>query len=541
MSSDTGPFYSMGLQTYRVPLALYATNREKLLNSLRSHYSCLAGKVVYLEGGISTTRDATDHEPLFRQESYFHYLFGVREPDVCGCIELDTGRATLFIPKLPEDYATFMGRIKSCEEVREDYGVDEVRYVEEIEDYLLKIVGKDESATKTESEEAEEKKDGSNHSTAQILLMAGLNTDSGKTSTAPKLPKSLQTYADSTDLLHNLLAECRVVKSPHELQLMRHVSELTSLAHVYTMSRTKPGMMEYQSESLFKHYAYYNFGSRHLGYTAICGCGPNGAVLHYGHAGAPNDRQLQNGDMCLFDLGAEYSCYGSDVTCSFPANGKFTDKQRKVYEGVLNAQIAVYNMLKPGVSYVDCHKAAEKEILKALVGLNIVLPGDKTLEELVEMRLGAVFMPHGLGHLIGIDTHDVGGYLPGCPERILQPGLKSLRMARTMIEGMTLTVEPGCYFIDHLLDGAIADGSDLKQYINVDVLREFRGFGGVRLEDVVTITADGCDNYTLCPRTVQEVEHVCGGGKWPPMKDEAPELRRTRLCAPNPLQPSGNV
>ena len=462
MSSDTGPFYSMGMQTYRVHLALYATNREKLLNYLRSHYSScdnpnLAGKVVYLEGGISTTRDATDHEPLFRQESYFHYLFGVREPDVCGCLELDTGRATLFIPKLPEDYATIMGRIKTCEEVKEEYGVDEVRYVEDVEEYLLEIVARGGSSKthETTSDDAEEKKDGSNHdnaspssSSAQILLMSGLNTDSGKTSQAPTLPKSLQPFADSTDLLHNLLAECRVVKSPQERQLMRHVTELTSLAHVYTMSRTQPGMMEYQSESLFKHYAYYNFGSRHLGYTAICGCGPNGAVLHYGHAGAPNDRQLQDGDMCLFDLGAEYSCYGSDVTCSFPANGKFTDKQRKVYEGVLNAQIAVYNMLQPGVSYVDCHKAGEKEILKALVGLDIVLPGDKTLEELVEMRLGAVFMPHGLGHLIGIDTHDVGGYTPGCPERLLQPGLKSLRMARTMIEGMTLTVEPGCYFID---------------------------------------------------------------------------------------------
>ena len=245
--------------------------------------------------------------------------------------------------------------------------------------------------------------------------------------------------------------------------------------------------------------------------------------------------------MCLFDMGAEYCCYGSDVTCSFPANGKFTEKQRGVYQGVLNAQVAVYDMLRPGVSYVATHKAAEKEILRALVDLNLVVQGDKSLEELVEMRLGAVFMPHGLGHLIGIDTHDVGGYLPGCPERIVQPGLKSLRMARKMLEGMTLTVEPGCYFIDHLLDGATADSSDFRHYINADVLKEFRGFGGVRLEDVVIITADGCDNYTLCPRTVEEVEHVCGGGKWPPIKDEAPELRRARLCDPNPLEPSGNL
>jgi len=544
-------YYSMGLRTYRVPLALYKANRAKLLAALRSRFGTVSKAVVYLEGGISETRHATDHEPLFRQESYFHYLFGVREPDVCGCVEVDTGRGTLFIPKLPEEYATIMGRIKSCEEIREEYGVDDVRYVEDVEAFLLEVVGrgaaKMETNTDAGDDAEDEKKDGSSHDVTsaespKILLLSGLNTDSGKTSAAPTLPQSVQSYANPTcDLLHNTLAECRVVKSPHELQLMRHVTELTSLAHAYTMARTEPGMAEFQSESLFRHYAYYSFGARHLGYTAICGCGPNGAVLHYGHAGAPNDRMLRDGDMCLFDMGAEYCCYGSDVKCSFPANGKFTDKQRGVYQGVLNAQVAVYDMLRPGVSYVDCHRAAEKEILRALVDLNVVVPGDKSLEQLVEMRLGAVFMPHGLGHLIGIDTHDVGGYLPGCPERILQPGLKSLRMARTMLEGMTLTVEPGCYFIDHLLDGATAEGSDFRQHINTDVLKEFRGFGGVRLEDVVVITAEGCDNYTLCPRTVEEVEHVCGGGKWPPIKDEAPELRRTRLCDPNPLQPSGNL
>lgn len=100
---------------------------------------------------------------------------------------------------------------------------------------------------------------------------------------------------------------------------------------------------------------------------------------------------------------------------------------------------------------------------------------------------------------------------------------------------MTLTVEPGCYFIDHLLDGALADGSPLKPYLNEEMVRQFRGFGGVRLEDVVAITSDGCVNYTLCPRTIEEVEQVMTNGKWPPLKDEAPELRRKRLLDPNPL------
>jgi Xaa-Pro dipeptidase len=242
--------------------------------------------------------------------------------------------------------------------------------------------------------------------------------------------------------------------------------------------------------------------------------------------------------MCLFDMGAEYFGYGSDVTCSFPACGTFTEQQRGIWEAVVTAQRAVYAMLKPGVSWLDCHKAAELAILQSLVDIGIVVldlnGGDGVaLEELVELRFGAVFMPHGLGHFLGIDTHDVGGYLPGHPERIQQPGLRSLRTARILEESMVLTVEPGCYFIDHLLDEALAN--DFGQYLNAERLNEYRGFGGVRLEDVVTITDTGFINYTLCPRTVKEVEHVMAGGKWPPLQDEAPELGRKRLTDPNPM------
>jgi Xaa-Pro dipeptidase len=258
--------------------------------------------------------------------------------------------------------------------------------------------------------------------------------------------------------------------------------------------------------------------------------------LHYGHAGEPNNRHIRDDDICLFDLGAEYLCYGSDITCSFPIRGKFTKRQEGIYLGVLQAQLAVYQILKPGVSYRDCHKAAEAAILKQLTNIGIVTPGDKSIEELVEMRLGAVFLPCGLGHLIGIDTHDVGGYLPGHPERIDLPGLRKLRTARRLEENMTLTVEPGIYFIDHLLDGALEDGSPLKSYLNEELVNSYRGFGGVRLEDVVAITKDGFINYTLCPRTIEEVEHVMGGGKWPPLKDEMPELKRERLTDPNPIQ-----
>ena len=214
--------------------------------------------------------------------------------------------------------------------------------------------------------------------------------------------------------------------------------------------------------------------------------------------------------------------------------------------------------MEPGVSWVECHIAAELEIVKGLHAIGILQLSPATagetsvdvLEKLVrECRLGAVFMPHGLGHLIGIDTHDVGGYLEGTPLRSPEPGLRSLRTARILKESMVLTVEPGCYFIDHLLDEAMEEGSPLAPFLNKELINaEYRGYGGVRLEDVVTVTAKvpcGTDrgyscvrNFTLCPRTVKEVEMVMPGGKWPPIVDEAPELRRLLLTKPwSPLPP----
>ena len=490
---------------------MFQENRSKLLKQLGEN---AIGSVIVLQGGPSPTRFDTDHEPVFRQESYFWWLTGVKEPD-CAVVIHGSGITSLFIPKLPADYAIVMGRIKTCEEWKELYEVDHVHYVDDLESYLLEAAAQ------------------------KILVLHGPNTDSGNDyNMAPKFAATnLQSLVDITTLFP-ILAECRVLKSPKELTLLEHVAQISSFAHAYVMRNAQPGMMEYQCESLFKHYAYFNYGSRLVSYTSICGCGPNAAILHYGHSGEPNSRQLSEEDNCLFDMGAEYQCYASDITCSFPANGIFSEKYRPIYMAVLNAQIAVYNLAKPGVSWVDCHKAAEAEILKGLSEIGVVVMGDATIPELVERRLGAVFMPHGLGHFLGIDTHDVGGYLPGHPSRSPLPGLAKLRTARILQETMVLTVEPGCYFIDHLIDGAKINPS-LNPYLNFSKLEEYRGYGGCRLEDVVTITKEGVVNFTLCPRTPEEIEHVMAGGKWPPIDDKAPELLRKRLTSPiAPLLPS---
>jgi Xaa-Pro dipeptidase len=304
---------------------------------------------------------------------------------------------------------------------------------------------------------------------------------------------------------------------------MRYAAYVASNAHVQVMRNATVGMMEYELEARFRYEIYANGGSRFAAYTSICACGPNGAVLHYGHAGAPNERQLTVDDMALLDMGADYHGYVSDITCSFPIRGTFTEDQRAVYTGVLNAQRAVMAMMAPGVSWLACHQAAEREILKALVGIGCLI-GD--IDLMMEDAMGGVFMPHGLGHLIGCDTHDVGGYLEGTPARESRPGWKSLRTARVLEPNMVLTNEPGCYFIDFLLDQALAN-PDQARHMNAEILARFRGTGGVRLEDVVVVTESGVTNFTQCPRTPEEVESVRSGGSWPPAVDTAPELKRT--------------
>ena len=147
----------------------------------------------------------------------------------------------------------------------------------------------------------------------------------------------------------------------------------------------------------------------------------------------------------LFDMGGNYFGYAADITCSFPANGKFTPDQKFIYEAVLKSNQAVGNVAKPGVSWVDMHKLANRTLLEELKKGGL-LKGN--VDDMMDAKLGYYFQPHGLGHLLGLDVHDVGGYLPNQPERSTELGLNRLRFARILEKGMYVTIEPGCYFID---------------------------------------------------------------------------------------------
>ncbi|XP_078439352.1 metallopeptidase M24 family protein isoform X1 [Wolffia australiana] len=490
MASSTGG--GSALTPITVSMELHTHNRRKLLRCLRQRLLDSSRSIhgfVLLQGGEEQNRFCTDHTILFRQESYFAYLFGVKEPGFYGAIDIASGRSILFAPRLPEEYAVWLGKIKPLSHFKEYYMVDMVFYTDEIVRVLHDLCdtpGK-----------------------PSLFLLYGLNTDSNNYS-KPAMLKEMEKFDVDLEVLHPVITECRVHKSDMEIALIQFANDLSSEAHVEVMRSAKVGMKEYQLESIFLHHVYMYGGCRHCSYTCICATGENSAVLHYGHAAAPNDKTLHDGDMALFDMGAEYHFYGSDITCSFPVNGKFSKNQLLVYDAVLKAHDYVIASMRPGVNWVDMHKLAERTILEGLKEVGII-HGD--IDDMMDRRLGAVFMPHGLGHLLGIDTHDPGGYPKGL-ERPKEAGLRSLRTARTLEDGMVITVEPGCYFIDALLLPAMED-ADKSKYFNHREISRFRGFGGIRIESNVLVTAGGCRNLTNCPRRPHDIEAVMTGAPWP--------------------------
>jgi Xaa-Pro dipeptidase len=234
-------------------------------------------------------------------------------------------------------------------------------------------------------------------------------------------------------------------------------------------------------------------------YNGIFGSGDNSAILHY----IENNQQIKDGDLFLIDAGFECNGYASDFTRTYPANGEFTELQAEVYEAVLEAQKQVIKASVPGTKMEDLHVMAAKIMMQGLKDADIV-KGD--VDDLMKEDVFALFFPHGLGHFLGLDTHDVGGYPKGV-NRIERPGIKYLRMRRSLQPGMVLTIEPGLYFIPALLKPALEDDK-ISSFLNKSKLENMFDFGGIRIEDNLIITADGHENLTDVPKERDEIEKV---------------------------------
>jgi Xaa-Pro dipeptidase len=468
--------------TFQVDRTLHRDNRVKLIKEFKEAHPALpTNAVFFFKGDITHSHHDGDTEHLPDQEANFWYLFGVEDPDCYGIVELETGKAILFVPEIPKEYSMWM-TVHDKDYFKKNFDIDEVLYVSEIEDYLKKT------------------------SPSTIHFFHGVDSDSGLSPSLPDFPY-LSSYRVDKESLYPVLCECRIIKSKKEIDVLRIVGRVASAIHVLCMRNNKPGVKEYQIEALYKFASQNTLGARWMAYNCICASGEGCATLHYND----NYKTFQDGQMTLCDMGLKHYGYCSDITVTYPVNGKFTQKQKEIYNAVLEATEAVKKQVRPGVKWDDMHLLAEKIIVTHLIQIGIIK--QTPWEELEEKRVGAVFFPHGLGHLLGLRVHDIGGYLPGHPERHKKAGLKSLRTRRVLKAGMCITVEPGCYFTEYTL-GVARNNPEVKDYINWDKVEEYKEVGGVRIEDDIIITEDGHEDFTRVPRTVEQIELCMQGKDW---------------------------
>ncbi|KAJ2558399.1 hypothetical protein EV175_000803 [Coemansia sp. RSA 1933] len=422
--------------------------------------------VIFVRGGDTIIHPDSDTEYQFHQDSNFYYLSGVKEPAFAVALDIASGHAILFANHVDADEAVWIGVPPSLDEYRSTYGFDQAVYTHDI----ASIIG------------------ALNPSTIYALPHHNLEQLGAKTLGAVHI---------DTKKLITAVHEARVFKDSHEIDVMRKANKISADAHVQLMRKTRVGMNEADLRGQFVGQVLGK-GCDYEAYGSIMARGRNAAILHY----TKNNMQLDSSDeMILVDAGGTLQCYASDITRTWPLGPSFTTECRQIYEIVLDMQKTVIDACAPHKQWEDMHILANRVAAQGLLKLGI-LKGD--IESIVSNYVTGYFMPHGIGHLIGIDTHDVGGY-PSGTERINAPGLRNLRCRREMLPQMAFTVEPGLYFVDDILADAKTK-PDVAKHIDFDVVAKYRNVGGVRIEDNIVITETGYDNLTVCPKDVSDLE-----------------------------------
>jgi len=414
--------------------------------------------VIYLEAQKTHMVEDDDQAMQFRQRRYFFYLSGCKLPDAYLIYSIPLDRLTLFIPPIDPDEVIWSGLPESKEEALAKYNVDEVKYTNEV-NAALAAYGPSQSTTVYAIPEQV-----SDHIT--FLPFQATNLD------------SLRTAID----------ECRVVKDSYEVALIRKANQISTLAHIEAQKVAQHATNEEQLYGAFIGTCISN-GAHEQAYHSICATGTSCATLHY----VRNDQPLRNRLNVLMDAGAEYECYCADITRTFPLSGSFTLESQTVYDIVKEMQEAAFKMLHANVQWEDVHAETHKVAIKGLVKAG-VLVGDE--QELFDKRVSVAFYPHGLGHYLGMDTHDTGGHANYADEDSM---FKYLRVRGSVPAGAVITVEPGVYFCRFIIE-PVLENPELSKYIDKKVLERYWEVGGVRIEDDVLITEDGYDNLTDTPK-----------------------------------------
>jgi Xaa-Pro aminopeptidase len=397
----------------------------------------------------------SDVEHPYRQDSDFFYLTGFVEPEAVAV--LVPGRAAaeyiLFVRDRDPLRETWDGRRAGPDGAVERYGADDAFPIGDLDEILPGLMENRERVFYAMG----------THPEFDQKVLGWLQTLRGQARHGKHPPQ------DMTALDH-VLHDMRLYKSRVETDLMRESARIAAAAQLRAMRFTQPGRYEYEiAAELMHEYGRHNAAAA---YQPICGGGANSCILHYHE----NDARLADGDLLLVDAGAEFQCYASDITRTWPVNGRFSPAQREVYEVVLEAQRAAFAATKPGNHWNEAHEAAVLATTRGLVSLGL-LKG--RVPKLIKDGAYRRFFMHRTGHWLGMDVHDVGDYKVGDEWRVLEPG-------------MAMTVEPGIY---------IPAGSH-------GVPKRFWDIG-IRIEDDVVITSTGCEILTGdVPRTPQEIEAV---------------------------------
>lgn len=398
---------------------------------------------------------SNDTQYRFRQDSDFYYLTGFEEPDAIAVFApAREQKYLLFVRPRDPEREIWDGRRAGVEGAKSEFSADEAFPVGEFEEKLQDILDGAEKLYYRLGINANL----DDTIIQQIARMRALNRK-------PIHPP--QTIIDPGTIVHEL----RVFKSNDEIQIMQRAADIAAEAHCEAMKAVRPGMKEYEVEALIEQ-IFRRQGAAAPAYTSIVGAGANATVLHY----ISNDGELRDGDLLLIDAGAEYKGYASDITRSFPINGKFTKAQREIYDLVLETQMSCVEMVRPGVTHDELKQHSIEMLTVGMVRLGL-LQGDPG--ELIKEEKYKQFYMHGLGHLLGIDVHDVGRYYYDQESRALEPG-------------MVMTVEPGLYIAPNTKDIP-------EKYLGI----------GVRIEDDVLVTQNGPRVLTSkVPKQPEEIESL---------------------------------
>jgi Xaa-Pro aminopeptidase len=434
--------------------AEFAERRKRLMEQMAEN------SIAILASAAETIRNNDVHH-RFRQNSDFMYLTGFREPDAVLVLMpgREQGEYVLFVRDKDPTREIWDGYRAGPDGAVEQYQADDAFPTDDIDDILPGLM---EGRSRVYSQMGV---DGD----FDHQLMTWVNQIRAKVRTGAQPPED---FSDMSHLLHDL----RLCKSKQEITIMREAAKISARAHTRAMKACKPGMMEYQLQAEIEHECMMA-GSPWPAYPAIVGSGDNGCILHY----IENNAKIKDGDLVLIDAGCELEYYASDITRTFPANGHFSTEQRAIYDLVLKAQYASIETVRPGQPWIAPHEATVHVLVEGLVELGLL---DGNLDELISSNACAPFFMHKTGHWLGMDVHDVGDYKVGGEWRVMEPG-------------MVMTIEPGLYISPH----------------NTDVDARWRGIG-VRIEDDVVVTRDGCEVLTQdVVKDPADIEALMKGGQ----------------------------